>query len=69
MSAHRKLLLIYATREAGSQSLARHSEQLVKALRARGAEVKELSLATDPNILLDLLEAGAMPVVIKKGAG
>lgn len=67
MSARRKLLLIYATRETGSQSLAEHNEQLVKALRARGAEVEELSLATDPNILLDLLEAGAMPVVIKKG--
>ncbi|HEB85988.1 MAG TPA: hypothetical protein ENI68_03090 [Gammaproteobacteria bacterium] len=67
MSAGKKLLLIYTDQEPGPQSLARYREQLVFALRARGAEVEELGLATDPDILLDRLEAGAVPVVIKGG--
>ncbi len=67
MSSHKSLLLIYTDQKPGSQSLARYREQLVLALRARGAEVEELGLATDPDILLDRLEAGAVPVVIKGG--
>lgn len=72
MSAGRKLLLIYteevyADQDPAPQSLARHREQLVLALRAHGAEVEELGLATDPEILLDRLDAGAVPVVIKGG--
>ncbi len=65
MSARKKLLLIYTDQEPGPQSLAMHWDQLVLALRARGAEVEELELERDPNALLDRLEAGAVPVVLK----
>jgi len=65
MSAHKRLLLIYTAQEPGPQSLARYRDQLVQALRARGAEVEELELEKDPTALLDRLEAGAVPVVLK----
>lgn len=65
MSARKRLLLIYTDQDAGAYSLAGYREQLVQSLRAQGAEVEELGLASDPNILLDRLEAGAVPVVIK----
>lgn len=65
MSARKRLLLIYTAQEPGPQSLAMYWDQLAQALRARGAEVEELELERDPNALLDRLEAGAVPVVLK----
>jgi len=65
MNARKSFLLIYTAQEPGPQSLAMYRDQLVVALRAHGAQVEELELERDANALLDRLEAGAVPVVLK----
>lgn len=58
MSTNKQIVLINPTAEAILPELA-------GALRERGAEVKEMQLG-DFNAVLDLLEQGWMPVVLKK---
>ena len=64
MSATRRVVLV---RPAGVPGI----DGLGAALRAAGAEVRELELARagDHDALLDALEQGYMPVVLKTPAG
>jgi hypothetical protein len=57
MNTNRQILLIHATPAAAMPALA-------DALRERGAEVKEMPLS-NYDALLDALEQGWMPVVLK----
>lgn len=71
MSAGKRLLLIYAGGAADRTDKAmcssRLGSRLLLALRARGAEIEEIGLETNADAVLDRLEAGAIPVVIKSG--
>ncbi len=67
-SLNRKIVLIYTRREKTPASLTVYMDSLELALQTAGAEVERLDLNASPDILLDHLEAGALPVVIKKGS-
>lgn len=66
MDAKRKLLMVYSNVRATSTDDALDLRRLQDALRARGAVIEECSLESAPGALLDLIEAGAVPVVFRK---
>lgn len=65
MSTKRKLLLVYSGGHAAAADDLLDLPRLQDALRARGAELEEFALGSDPDMLLDRLEAGAVPVVFR----
>lgn len=60
-----KLLLIYANERPLPADDLLDLPSLKEALRARGAEIKECTLGSNPDVLLDLIEEGAVPVVFR----
>lgn len=61
----RKLLLVYCTAAPQAAGDALDLSRLKAALRARGAEIEECLLGADPDALLDRLESGAVPVLLR----
>jgi hypothetical protein len=58
-----KLLLIYSNERPLPVDDLLDLPRLKEALRARGAEIKECTLGSNSDVLLDLIEEGAVPVV------
>lgn len=66
MGATRRLVMVYS--DAGAPAAtddALDMQRLREALRARGAEIVDYTLGSDPGTLLDQLEAGAVPVMFR----
>lgn len=60
-----KLLLIYSNERLRQADDLFDLTSLKEALRARGAEIKECTLSSNPDVLLELIEDGAVPVVFR----
>ncbi len=69
MTATRKVLLVTSPERPARAGLALDVAKLESALRARGAEVERLALAAGPAALLDRIDAGAVPVVLRGDLG
>jgi Asp-tRNA(Asn)/Glu-tRNA(Gln) amidotransferase A subunit family amidase len=65
MSETKKVLFVYSDKRPVKAGVIVDLERLRDALRARGAEVEEVALDSEPTALLDRLEGGAVSVVFR----
>lgn len=69
MATTKKLVLVYSNQGSPDPGEPLDRSRLLAALRARGAEVDECRLDSDPDALLDLLADGATPVFFRQDSG
>lgn len=65
MGAARKLVMVHSDAGIPAADDALDLQRLRDALLARGAEIVDCTLGSDPDTLLDQLEAGAVPVMLR----